>query len=62
MVEPVAKTAPAPVYAEAIVLVTIYHEGMTATNRVECSIEHRTVGINLSAQLFVPFLCAPSFY
>ena len=62
LVETVTIASPAPVYAEAFVLVSINYEGMTASSWVRSSIEHRAVGINLLAQSAVPCLCTHIFY
>ena len=63
LVETITIASPAPVYAEAFVLVSINYEGVTATSiRVRSSIEHRAVGINLVAQSAVPCLCTHIFY
>ena len=63
LVETVTIAAPAPVYTEAFVLVSINYEGVTATSiRVRSSIEHRAVGINLVAQSAVPSLCTHILY
>ena len=62
LVEAITIATPAPVYAEALVLVTVNYEGMTATSWVRSSIEHRAVGINLLAQSAVPRLSTHIFY
>ena len=62
LVETITIAAPAPVYAEAFVLVSINYEGMTASSWVRSSIEHGAVGINLLAQSAVPCLSTHIFY
>lgn len=62
LVETITIAAPAPVNAEAFVLVSVNDEGMAASRSIGSRIENRTVGINLATQFRIPCLCTHIIY
>ena len=62
LVETITIAAPAPVYAETFVLVSVDDEGMAASRSIGSRIENRTVGINLATQFRIPCLSLHIIY
>ena len=62
LVEAITIAAPAPVYAEAFVLVSVNDEGMAANRSIGSGIENRTVSINLATQFRIPCLSLHIIY